>query len=36
MSKNNQVENGLKKCQETFFQNQIKLELDFSNNPINA
>jgi hypothetical protein len=29
MSKNNQVENGSKKCQETFIQNQIKLKLDF-------
>ncbi len=29
MSKDNQVENGLKNSQETFIQNQIKLELDF-------
>ena len=34
MSKNNQVENGFKKCQETFNQNQIKLQLNFRDNQI--
>ena len=29
MSMNNHIENGLKKCYETFIQKQIKLELDF-------
>ncbi len=29
MNKNNKIENGLKKCQETYIENQIKLELDF-------